>query len=71
VEYEESKSNRGEALVVCKHIVSLVRAGVKAREMAVITPYNAQVVLLREMLSKTHGEVEVGTVDGFQVCCHA
>jgi len=39
----ESKSNEMEAELVKKHVQNLVNAGVKAEDIAVITPYNAQV----------------------------
>ncbi|RFU26328.1 Nucleoside-triphosphate phosphatase, partial [Scytalidium lignicola] len=48
----ESKSNEMEALLVKQHVQSLVDAGVKAEDIAVITPYNAQ--------------AKLGSVDGFQ-----
>jgi ATP-dependent RNA/DNA helicase IGHMBP2 len=63
----ESKSNAGEARLVVQHVQALVKAGLKHVEISVITPYNAQVTLVREML-RTEGlaGVECGTVDGFQ-----
>lgn len=39
----ESKSNEMEALLVKQHVQNLVDAGVKPEDIAVITPYNAQV----------------------------
>jgi len=39
----ESKSNEMEASVVALHVKKLVEAGLKCEEIAVITPYNAQV----------------------------
>jgi DNA polymerase alpha-associated DNA helicase A len=39
----ESKSNEMEAALVKQHVQSLVDAGVKPDDIAVITPYNAQV----------------------------
>lgn len=39
----ESKSNEMEAAVVKQHVRRLVDAGVKAEDIAVVTPYNAQV----------------------------
>ncbi len=39
----ESKSNEMEAALVKHHLASLLRAGVRAEDIAVITPYNAQV----------------------------
>jgi len=39
----ESKSNEMEALLVKMHVGRLVEMGVKEEDIAVITPYNAQV----------------------------
>ena len=39
----ESKSNEMEAALVKEHVQNLVNAGVKPEDIAVITPYNAQV----------------------------
>lgn len=39
----ESKSNEMEAALVKHHVQNLVDAGVKHEDIAVITPYNAQV----------------------------
>ena len=38
-----SKCNPGEASVVVNHINSLVKAGVRVEDIAVVTPYNLQV----------------------------
>jgi DNA polymerase alpha-associated DNA helicase A len=39
----DSKSNEAEAALVKMHVSNLVGAGVKAEDIAVVTPYNAQV----------------------------
>jgi len=39
----DSKSNEAEAALVKRHVGNLVDAGVKAEDIAVVTPYNAQV----------------------------
>ncbi|ROW11547.1 hypothetical protein VMCG_01290 [Cytospora schulzeri] len=41
----ESKSNEMEASLVKQHVRSLVNAGIKAEDIAVVTPYNAQVCI--------------------------
>ena len=41
----DSKSNEMEAAVVRDHVKSLVKVGVKPEDIAVVTPYNAQVCL--------------------------
>ncbi|MEZ5966630.1 MAG: IGHMBP2 family helicase [Planctomycetota bacterium] len=65
LEDDGSKSNVGEAKLVQRHVESLLEAGVPAAAVGVITPYNAQVQLLRQRLS-AHAGLEVSTVDGFQ-----
>jgi predicted DNA helicase len=60
----ESRLNRQEAEVVGRKINELLAAGVDACDIAVITPYGAQVRLLREMLDVPG--LETDSVDGFQ-----
>jgi ATP-dependent RNA/DNA helicase IGHMBP2 len=60
-----SKSNPGEAGLVVKIVTDLREAGVEAAAIAVITPYNAQVQLLRSLLAH-EPDLEIGTVDGLQ-----
>ncbi|XP_074854038.1 DNA-binding protein SMUBP-2 [Carettochelys insculpta] len=66
VEDEQSKGNQGEVHLVGFHIQALVEAGVKARDIAVIAPYNLQVDMLREHLCHRYPELEIKSVDGFQ-----
>ncbi|XP_054826082.1 DNA-binding protein SMUBP-2 [Eublepharis macularius] len=66
VEDEQSKGNQGEVHLVGLHVQALVRAGVKARDVAVIAPYNLQVDMLRDLLSHKYPELEIKSVDGFQ-----
>ncbi|XP_029908705.1 DNA-binding protein SMUBP-2 [Myripristis murdjan] len=63
---EQSKGNQGEVDIVELHIKALTEAGIKARDIAVIAPYNLQVELLRQKLSTRHPELEIKSVDGFQ-----
>ncbi|XP_076044984.1 DNA-binding protein SMUBP-2-like [Oratosquilla oratoria] len=63
---EQSKGNAGEAAVVAAHVRALLKAGLQGRHIAVITPYNLQVELIRGLLTEEHPEVEVRSVDGFQ-----
>lgn len=44
--YGESKSNDMEAALVKQHVSQLVEAGVRPEDIAVVTPYNAQVTSL-------------------------
>ncbi|MFY9341967.1 MAG: IGHMBP2 family helicase, partial [Planctomycetota bacterium] len=62
---EGSKSNPGEADLVVRIVQELRDANVPATAIAVITPYNAQVQLLRARLGGEIG-LEIGTVDGLQ-----
>lgn len=62
---DRSKANPQEARLVARHVDNLLAAGVPAGAIGVITPYNAQVELLRRLLSG-HAGLEVSTVDGFQ-----
>jgi len=41
--YGDSKSNAMEAALVRQHVRKLIEAGVRAEDIAVVTPYNAQV----------------------------
>ncbi|XP_054426742.1 DNA-binding protein SMUBP-2 [Pteronotus mesoamericanus] len=63
---DPSRGNPGEVRLVSLHVQALVDAGVRARDIAVITPYNLQVDLLRQSLAHRHPELEIRSVDGFQ-----
>ncbi|XP_059565803.1 DNA-binding protein SMUBP-2 isoform X1 [Myotis daubentonii] len=65
-EEDQSKGNPGEVRLVSLHVQALVDAGVPASDIAVITPYNLQVDLLRQSLAHRHPELEIKSVDGFQ-----
>ncbi|CAN9203117.1 unnamed protein product [Alternaria alternata] len=62
----DSKSNEAEAALVKMHVGNLINAGVKAEDIAVVTPYNAQLALLAGMLKEAYPGIELGSVDGFQ-----
>ncbi|ETI20183.1 hypothetical protein G647_08217 [Cladophialophora carrionii CBS 160.54] len=62
----DSKSNEMEAAVVAMHVKHLVAAGVRDEDIAVVTPYNAQLALLSSLLKETYPNIELGSVDGFQ-----
>ncbi|XP_028515203.1 DNA-binding protein SMUBP-2 [Exaiptasia diaphana] len=66
VEDELSKGNEGEADIVATHVTALINAGLDARDIAVIAPYNLQVELLRKRLSHVFPSLEIKSVDGFQ-----
>ncbi|EEB08346.1 DNA polymerase alpha-associated DNA helicase A [Schizosaccharomyces japonicus yFS275] len=61
-----SKSNQWEAKIVCNHAASLVDAGLNPSEIAIITPYNAQATLLRNLLHERNLAIEVGSIDSVQ-----
>ena len=58
-----SRWNPGEAHLAATHVAALLAAGVRATDVAVITPYAAQVRVLAPLLPEG---VEVGTVDSYQ-----
>ncbi|PBK66380.1 P-loop containing nucleoside triphosphate hydrolase protein [Armillaria solidipes] len=64
---EGSRCNENEATVVKQWIDKLTSMGVLASQIAVITPYQAQVTLLTSLLRPQYGSaLEIGTVDGMQ-----
>lgn len=67
----DSKWNDGEASVVMALVRRLLREGVRATDIGVITPYRGQVSRLRELRAADDApagsaDVEISTVDGFQ-----
>lgn len=62
----DSKSNDLEAAVVKMHVQKLIAAGVRDEDIAVITPYNAQLAVLQGLLREQYPGLELGSVDGFQ-----
>lgn len=62
----DSKSNVMEAALVKLHVQKLVDAGVKPAEIAIVTPYNAQLALLSHEMKERFPGIELGSVDGFQ-----
>uniref|UniRef100_A0A2P2LEK5 DNA-binding protein SMUBP-2 n=1 Tax=Rhizophora mucronata TaxID=61149 RepID=A0A2P2LEK5_RHIMU len=65
---EDSTFNEGEAEVAFAHAKRLVQSGVQASDIGIITPYAAQVVLLKILKSSEDKlkDMEISTVDGFQ-----
>ncbi|KAJ2749292.1 hypothetical protein GGI19_005730, partial [Coemansia pectinata] len=68
VDGSESKANMGEARLALAHVKILIAAGVGAKDIAIITPYNAQVHLLKRLMQERYSELKIGSVDGFQGC---
>ena len=62
----DSKSNEMEAALVESHVNNLVHAGVLPEDIAIVTPYNAQLALLAHNLKDEFPGIELGSVDGFQ-----
>lgn len=62
-----SRYNEGEADIVVSHVHSLLSLGLRPEDIAVITPYNGQVELLRKRLLPNVPKIEIRSVDGFQV----
>ena len=62
----DSKSNEMEAAIIDVHVGRLISAGVKADDIAVVTPYNAQLAILSQLLREKYAGIELGSVDGFQ-----
>jgi len=64
---DPSTENPEQAERVAREVERLLGRGVAARDVAVITPYDAQVRRLRDRLATRLSEgLEIGTVDGFQ-----
>ncbi|MBI5944411.1 MAG: IGHMBP2 family helicase [Chloroflexi bacterium] len=60
----DSRLNPLEAELVIKKVHELLSCGLSPKHIAVISPYSAQVKLLREKLK--HLDLEIDSVDGFQ-----
>ena len=66
-EGSESRHNAGEGALVAREVARVLALGVAPPDVAVISPYDAQVQLLRQLLaSRVEEGLEVDTVDGFQ-----
>ena len=69
-ETQEDKSssycNSGEANLVVCHAKSLVKDGLPAKDIGVITPYKQQVSLIERKMRGAGLDVEVNSVDGYQ-----
>ena len=61
-----SKYNENEALTVVDHVERLITRNVSEEDIAVITPYNGQVGLLKALLGEKYKRLEIRSVDGFQ-----
>jgi helicase MOV-10 len=67
----KSKENEIEAQIVQRYLEEILLKGINGKrvrpeEIGIITPYNGQKILLRTKL-KNHQDVEVGSVENYQV----
>lgn len=60
----ESRENEGEARLAARLLERLLAAGLKPRQIALLTPYTAQAKLLKTIVKVP--DLEIGSVDGFQ-----
>jgi superfamily I DNA and/or RNA helicase len=66
-EGSDSRHNEGEAALVAREVERVLALGVTSGDVAVISPYDAQVQRLRQVLAARVEEgLEVDSVDGFQ-----
>jgi ATP-dependent RNA/DNA helicase IGHMBP2 len=66
-EGSDSRHNEGEAELAAAEVRRVLALGVPAAEIALISPYDAQVQRLRALLAQeVEAGLEVDTVDGFQ-----
>ena len=71
---EQRRFNPAHAETVADYVVSLLKAGVAGSEIGVITPYNAQLVMIMEKLQSAIGDngalsggpIKVSTIHSFQ-----
>ncbi|CCD23685.1 ATP-dependent 5'-3' DNA helicase HCS1 NDAI_0C00240 [Naumovozyma dairenensis CBS 421] len=61
-----SKFNENEALVVKDHVEKLIASNVPQECIGIISPYSAQVNLLKSLIRTDYPLIEISTVDGFQ-----
>ena len=66
-EGSDSKHNEGEAVLAAAEVRRILALGVAPAEVALVSPYDAQVQRLRQLLAaEVEAGLEVDTVDGFQ-----
>ena len=66
VNHAGSRYNEGEAMIVKEHVEHLLELGVRPEEIAIISPYNGQVEILKLSLLPIAPKLEIRSVDGFQ-----
>lgn len=66
-EGSDSRQNEGEAILAVREVERILALGAAPADVAVISPYDAQVQRLRQLLAPhVDAGLEVDTVDGFQ-----
>ncbi|SCU88622.1 LAME_0E00562g1_1 [Lachancea meyersii CBS 8951] len=61
-----SKLNENEAYLALFHVSKLISSNISEDLIGIISPYNAQVSLLKKIVHAKYPRVEISTVDGFQ-----
>eukprot|EP01029_Cantina_marsupialis_P030820 TRINITY_DN84839_c0_g2_i2.p1 TRINITY_DN84839_c0_g2~~TRINITY_DN84839_c0_g2_i2.p1 ORF type:complete len:442 (-),score=144.07 TRINITY_DN84839_c0_g2_i2:127-1452(-) len=65
--FEESRRNVKEAVTVATICRMMIEEGsLEPVDIAIVTPYNGQVSLLRHLLHSKYPKIEIRSVDGFQ-----
>lgn len=64
--FAQSKSNQHEVSLIHQHITRLLDCNVPLSSITVLSPYLAQVSLLRDRLLPIHPQLEIGTIDSMQ-----
>ena len=64
--FSQSKSNAHEVQLVLRHIRLLLSSGLPLSSITVLSPYLAQISLLRDTLLPLYPSLEIGTIDSMQ-----
>ena len=63
----ESKQNQGQADIIVSVYKKLLKYGVEAKNIAILTPYSKQVTLIKNLITQADVQMsEISTVDGIQ-----
>lgn len=67
IDEDDSKYNIGEASIVIQYINRLILLlGINEENIGIISPYHAQVTLIKENINSKYPKIEIHSVDGFQ-----
>ena len=64
--FAQSKANQHEVSLIQQHITRLLACNVPLSSITVLSPYLAQVSLLRDRLLPIYPQLEIGTIDSMQ-----